>query len=145
MIKNHDSFPWRTFCLYSYPCQFVTHQSIWKLQLPQKVYVYIREKTREKQSKLLTLQPTTEDLAFSTLPVCVSPRLGGECQCCLVWVNAVRCDLITPTYLKVSSRLLARHKIDLHQGQAWKATQAKQALHFEMQRLANTGVGTEHM
>lgn len=34
----------------------------------------------------------------------------------------VRCDLITPAYLKVSSGLLARHKIDLHQGQPLKAT-----------------------
>lgn len=91
------------------------------------------------KSREIKQSTTTEDLAFP----CVSPPcLEGKCQCCQVWVNAVRCDLITPAYLKVSSGLLARHKIDLHQGQALKATQAKQALHFEMQRPPNTGVGT---
>lgn len=35
-------------------------------------------------SKLLTVQPATEDLAFYTLPLCLSPWLGGDCQCCLV-------------------------------------------------------------
>lgn len=54
-----------------------------------------------------------------------STVLGGPCQCCLALVNAVRCDLITPTYLGVSGRRLARHKIDRHQGQASNAARAK--------------------
>lgn len=68
----------------------------------------------------------TYNQAQRTQPLSAS-LLGykGECQRCQVWVNAVRCDLITAAYLKVSGGLLARHKIDLHQGQALKATQAK--------------------
>lgn len=83
-------------------------------------------------------------LSLSACPE--APSLGGGCQYCLALVNAVRCDLITATYLGVSGRLLARHKIDPRQGQALKAAaQAKQELHFEEQRPANAGVGTQHV
>lgn len=82
-------------------------------------------------------------LSLSACPE--SPSLGGGCQYCLALVNAVRCDLITATYLGVSTGLLARHKIDPHQGQALRAAQAKQELHFEEQSPTNTGVGTQHV
>lgn len=55
-------------------------------------------------------------------PVSLSPLLRGERQRCLARVDVVRRDLITPVCLKVSGRLLDGPKIDLHQGQAIKAT-----------------------
>lgn len=66
--------------------------------------------------------PSPFPLPLPAPPLPAPPRLEAECQRCQVRVNAVRFDLITPAYLKVSSGLLARHKIDVHQGQALKAT-----------------------
>lgn len=91
------------------------------------------------------MQPLLRGPSLSLSACPEPPSLGGGCQYCLALVNAVRCDLITATYLGVSSRPLARHKIDPHQGQALKAAQAKQELHFEEQSPANTGVGTQHV
>lgn len=55
--------------------------------------------------------------------------------------GASRCRQMRSHYaacLKVSGGLLARHKIDPHQGHTIKATQAKQARHFEMQSRSYT-------
>lgn len=78
---------------------------------------------------------------FRPARLCLSPA-GRRLS---VLSGASRCRQMRShyaAYLKVSGGLLARHKIDLHQGHTIKATQAKQACHFEMQRVGHTCVST---
>lgn len=97
--------------------------------------MYITGKLEEKQVESFN---STVIHRGPSLPHSVSPAGGKSVSA----VNAIRCDLITQAYLKVSSGLLARHKIDLHQGQALKATAVCSApghkLRFDMQRFTNT-------
>lgn len=104
-----------------------------KSKLPVQLRLTLK---RGNASKSLSPQRT------EPFPPCLSQSLPfWEESISAVWLKSMPsvCDLITLACLKVSCRLLAGHKIDLHQGQAVKATRARQARHSERQRPGRTG------